>query len=108
MNFQNKQSNDKKRYNQWENGFLAIIISQTFVDNILGCSCYRLHYYPCPAFQKGDVSGTDEPTSLSLLPFTYSFRSIIGSYFHGGTNIEFIKKAPPRYWLSDEERWLLY
>ncbi|TGB02423.1 alanine/glycine:cation symporter family protein [Halobacillus salinus] len=77
-----------------------------FVDTILVCSSTAFIILLAPVFQSGDVSGIELLQNsldshiggwagifISLAIFLFAFSSIIGSYYYGETNIEFIKQS---------------
>ncbi|KHE72401.1 sodium:alanine symporter family protein, partial [Halobacillus sp. BBL2006] len=79
-----------------------------FVDTILVCSSTAFIILLAPAFQAGDVSGIEllqnslnshiggwSGIFISVAIFLFAFSSIIGSYYYGETNIEFIKESKP-------------
>ncbi|MCA0983376.1 alanine:cation symporter family protein [Halobacillus yeomjeoni] len=78
-----------------------------FVDTILVCSATAFIILLAPAFQSGDVSGIEllqnslnshiggwAGVFIALAILLFAFSSIIGSYYYGETNIEFIKESP--------------
>ncbi|MCA0971458.1 alanine:cation symporter family protein [Halobacillus litoralis] len=77
-----------------------------FVDTILVCSATAFIILMAPIFQTGDVSGIEllqnslnshiggwSGIFISVAIFLFAFSSIIGSYYYGETNIEFIKES---------------
>ncbi|MDO6654673.1 MULTISPECIES: sodium:alanine symporter family protein [Bacillaceae] len=79
-----------------------------FVDTILVCSSTAFIILLAPVFQTGDVTGIEllqnslnshvggwSGIFISVAIFLFAFSSIIGSYYYGETNIEFIKESKP-------------
>ncbi|WP_377890560.1 alanine/glycine:cation symporter family protein [Alkalihalobacillus sp. R86527] len=77
-----------------------------FVDTILVCSATAFIILLAPQFKSGDVSGIEllqnslsshiggwAAVFISVAIFLFAFSSIIGSYYYGETNIEFIKES---------------
>ncbi|MCA0988572.1 alanine/glycine:cation symporter family protein [Guptibacillus algicola] len=77
-----------------------------FVDTILVCSATAFIILLAPVFQSGDVSGIELLQNslnahiggwagifISISILLFAFSSIIGSYYYGETNIEFIKES---------------
>ncbi|MCA0987165.1 alanine/glycine:cation symporter family protein [Guptibacillus algicola] len=77
-----------------------------FVDTILVCSATAFIILLAPQFRSGDVSGIEllqnslsshiggwAAIFISVAIFLFAFSSIIGSYYYGETNIEFIKES---------------
>ncbi|TKD72377.1 alanine/glycine:cation symporter family protein [Pseudalkalibacillus hwajinpoensis] len=77
-----------------------------FVDTILVCSATAFIILLAPVFQTGEVSGIELLQNsldahiggwagifISIAIFLFAFSSIIGSYYYGETNIEFIKES---------------
>ncbi|MGI8316903.1 alanine/glycine:cation symporter family protein [Halobacillus mangrovi] len=79
-----------------------------FVDTILVCSSTAFIILLAPGFRSGDVSGIELLQNslnshiggwagifISIAILLFAFSSIIGSYYYGETNIEFIKESKP-------------
>ncbi|WP_270181009.1 alanine/glycine:cation symporter family protein [Alkalihalobacillus sp. CinArs1] len=79
-----------------------------FVDTILVCSATAFIILLAPQFRTGEVSGIEllqnslsshiggwAAIFISVAIFLFAFSSIIGSYYYGETNIEFIKESKP-------------
>ncbi|TKD69361.1 alanine/glycine:cation symporter family protein [Pseudalkalibacillus hwajinpoensis] len=77
-----------------------------FVDTILVCSATAFIILLAPQFRTGEVSGIEllqnsldshiggwAAIFISVAIFLFAFSSIIGSYYYGETNIEFIKES---------------
>ncbi|ARI78660.1 alanine/glycine:cation symporter family protein [Halobacillus mangrovi] len=77
-----------------------------FVDTILVCSSTAFIILLAPAFRSGDISGIELLQNslnshiggwagifISVAIFLFAFSSIIGSYYYGESNIEFIKES---------------
>ncbi|MDQ0484388.1 alanine/glycine:cation symporter family protein [Guptibacillus hwajinpoensis] len=77
-----------------------------FVDTILVCSATAFIILLAPQFRTGEVSGIEllqnsldshiggwAAVFISVAIFLFAFSSIIGSYYYGETNIEFIKES---------------
>ncbi|QHE52420.1 sodium:alanine symporter family protein [Pontibacillus sp. HMF3514] len=77
-----------------------------FVDTILVCSATAFIILLAPVFRTGEVSGIEllqnsldshiggwASVFISIAILLFAFSSIIGSYYYGETNIEFIKKS---------------
>ncbi|MFD1020425.1 alanine/glycine:cation symporter family protein [Thalassobacillus hwangdonensis] len=79
-----------------------------FVDTIFVCSATAFIILLAPVFRTGEVSGIEllqnsldshiggwAAIFISLAILLFAFSSIIGSYYYGETNIEFIKESKP-------------
>ncbi|MBM7551933.1 alanine/glycine:cation symporter family protein [Thalassobacillus pellis] len=77
-----------------------------FVDTIFVCTATAFIILLAPVFQTGNVSGIEllqnsldshigvwSSFFISVAIFLFAFSSIIGSYYYGETNIEFIKES---------------
>ncbi|RSK29043.1 alanine:cation symporter family protein [Bacillus sp. HMF5848] len=82
-----------------------------FVDTIVICSATAFIILLAPVYQTGEVSGIAllqnslsthvggwASTFIAISILLFAFSSIIGSYYYGETNIEFIKKD--KNWLT--------
>lgn len=79
-----------------------------FVDTILICSATAFIIILSGAYTNPDLTGIEltqvalsshvgswAPTFVSVAIFLFAFSSIIGNYYYGETNIEFIKESRP-------------